>query len=93
MPVPGRALLALGTYLAEARPELEKQPAPALFLSRYGRRMDVQSVNLARALRTRALARRPRDTARCCATPARRTSSGAAPTCATSSGSSATSTS
>lgn len=61
VPVPGRALLALSTYLADARPELEKQTAPALFLSRYGRRMDVQSVDL--------LVRRNARTARVRATP------------------------
>jgi site-specific recombinase XerD len=46
VPVGGRALLALGVYLDEARPDLEQQPTPALFLTRYGLRMDVQSVNL-----------------------------------------------
>ncbi len=61
VPVPGRALLALGTYLADARPDLAKQTAPALFLSRYGRRMDVQSVDL--------LVRRHARTARVRATP------------------------
>jgi integrase/recombinase XerD len=61
VPVPARALLALGTYLADARPELEKQTAPALFLSRYRRRMGVQSVNL--------LVRRHARTARVRATP------------------------
>ncbi len=46
VPVGGRALLALGAYLAEARSDLEKRPTPALFLTRFGLRMDVQSVNL-----------------------------------------------
>jgi integrase/recombinase XerD len=61
VPVPGRALLALGAYLVDARPEIEKQTVPALFLSRHGRRLGVQSVNL--------LVRRHARTARVRATP------------------------
>jgi integrase/recombinase XerD len=46
VPAAGRALLALGAYLAEARPDLQKCTTPALFLTRFGSRMGVQSVNL-----------------------------------------------
>lgn len=44
VPVAGRAQLALGVYLAEVRPELAKQPTPALFLTRFGHRIGPQSV-------------------------------------------------
>lgn len=41
VPVPGRAALALGTYLAEARTELVKRVDAALFLSRHGGRLSL----------------------------------------------------
>jgi integrase/recombinase XerD len=39
VPVGGRAAIALGSYLADARPELVKRLEPALFLSRDGDRL------------------------------------------------------
>jgi len=39
VPVEGRAAIALGTYLADARPELVKRVEAALFLSRHGARL------------------------------------------------------
>jgi integrase/recombinase XerD len=39
VPVEGRAAIALGTYLTEARPELAKRVEAALFLSRDGARL------------------------------------------------------
>jgi integrase/recombinase XerD len=41
VPVEGRAAIALGTYLAEARPELVKRVEAALFLSRHGGRLSL----------------------------------------------------
>jgi len=46
VPVPGRALHALGVYLDEVRPELENRPTGALFLSRLGQRIGSQAVQL-----------------------------------------------
>lgn len=39
VPVPGRAAMALGRYLGEARPEIVKRIAAALFVSRHGGRL------------------------------------------------------
>ncbi|OHD69225.1 MAG: hypothetical protein A2177_01700, partial [Spirochaetes bacterium RBG_13_68_11] len=41
VPVPGRAAVALDTYLIEARPELVKRLDPALFISRHGARLSL----------------------------------------------------
>jgi integrase/recombinase XerD len=41
VPVPGRAAAALNTYLTEARPELVKRLAGALFISRHGGRLSL----------------------------------------------------
>lgn len=41
VPVPGRAALALDTYLIEARPELVKRLDGALFISRHGARLSL----------------------------------------------------
>ena len=41
VPVQGRAAVALGTYLAEACPELLKRPDAALFVSRHGARLSI----------------------------------------------------
>lgn len=44
VPVPGRAAMALGRYLAEARPELVKHGDPALFTSRHGGRLSLEGL-------------------------------------------------
>lgn len=44
VPVQGRAALALDTYLTEARPELVKRFDPALFISRYGSRLQLSGL-------------------------------------------------
>jgi integrase/recombinase XerD len=41
VPVPGRAAMALDTYLVEARPELVKRVDAALFISRHGGRLSL----------------------------------------------------
>jgi integrase/recombinase XerD len=41
VPVPGRAAMALGRYLAEARPDLVKRIDSALFVSRHGGRLSL----------------------------------------------------
>jgi integrase/recombinase XerD len=41
VPVGGRAAIALGAYLADARPELVKRVDAALFLSRHGSRLSM----------------------------------------------------
>jgi len=46
VPIPGRALLALGVYLAEARPVLEHHTTPALFVSRFGQRLGRRAVQV-----------------------------------------------
>ena len=46
VPVPGRALLALGVYLDQARPALELHMTAALWLSRFGQRLGHQAVQL-----------------------------------------------
>ncbi len=51
VPVVGRAVVALGIYLAEGRPELVRDPRErAVFLSRHGRRLGIQVIqNLVRS--------------------------------------------
>ena len=46
VPVPGRAAIALGRYLAEARPELVKRADPALFVSRHGGRLSLMGLRV-----------------------------------------------
>ena len=46
VPVPGRAASALDAYLTQARPELARRFDPALFLSRFGVRLQAQGMRV-----------------------------------------------